>query len=155
MVSYAAVVSATLAGIGIFLGGKYVNYVVSSGDLVDDCETVTYDHFLKNARTGDILLGASKEISAMPTRLYTRSPWTHVGLVCRMRDRTDPGSINIVEYSGHNPTEEIYKRGYGVSKVLGDGVGLYGLDDLFANNGNIYWRPLFHFRQSSRDANVL
>lgn len=103
---------------------------------------VSYDSFLKNSRTGDVLLALSRELSSIPTRIYSEMPWTHVGLVCRTR--ISGSKVMVTEFSGHNPTEEIYRIAprSGRGMVLGDGVGLYDLDDFYMNNGGIYWRPL-------------
>jgi len=124
--------------------GDILNRLVSDNSFTDYFGTVTYDDFLRRARTGDILLAASKELSAIPARIYSDEPWTHVGLVARIK-RTGSEELTVVEFSGHNPSEEIYKVNADVNDrrmVLGDGVGLYDLDDFYTNNSGIYWRPL-------------
>lgn len=124
--------------------GGWFDKIVADGSFADAFEPVSYDDFARNARTGDILLAASKELSAVPTRMFSSQPWTHVGLVCRVR-LGGSDNITIAEFSGHNPSEEIYMLNADIAdtrRVPGDGVGLYDLDDFFENNGGIYWRPL-------------
>lgn len=114
--------------------------VADNSFTTDRYSPVTYDDFLQRARTGDILLAASREMSSLVTRVYSAEPWTHVGLVCRTK--LDRDEIRVLEFSGHNPTEEVYQVLPRGENRLGDGVGLYDLDDFFFNSGGIYWRPL-------------
>lgn len=140
-----ATIVASVLGFSILskrLYDRISRHLTADLDIMDNIRCVSYDYFIKNVKTGDILLAASKSASASYTRVWTGEPWTHVGLACRYTDSSR--SIKVAEFGGHNPTEGVYNLSIDSDKrkVLGNGVGLYDLDMFPLFYGGLYWRPL-------------
>lgn len=118
------------------LGGilKSVSYL---GDDLDTpggnrVESVSYAEFVKEARTGDLIL------TSCPTsvsRIFTKSLWSHCGMV--WRDASAGGKL--YEWSSHTEEEAVMNSNGGTPT---GGSQLVPLEYLASDNGAIFWRQV-------------
>ena len=123
-------------GLALAAMGKIGTAITYLGDDIDSADgpvqSVTFSDFAKNSNTGDLIF------TSCPTsisRIFTKSMWSHCGIVCKKC----PGST-IYEWSSHMASE-------GLPNSYGDrpfnGTQLVPLDRLAAENGAVYWRPVY------------
>jgi hypothetical protein len=106
-----------------------------------DVHSVPYSEFKSKVKTGDLILTSSTSIMSI-TRLWTKSLWSHTGIAyIRKKDG------KLYEWSSHNEKEKIANT---LGVVCG-GPQLVQMDQLAAENGTIYWRPV-NMEDKQRDA---
>lgn len=122
--------------------GKAITYL---GDDIDSpngpVSSVSFTEFKKKARTGDMIF------TACPTsvsRVFTKSMWSHCGIVWR-----DPTTNDIYEWSSHMAGEGLPNT----LKAKFGGAQLVPLYHLAADNGTVYWRPIYMTKEQRKKVN--
>ncbi len=120
-----------------------INFIAGDTEEDSNCDSITFDEFFQKAEDGDILIAASKKKSATLTRVTTRSPWTHVGMVVRGKT-IGMDKDYIFEYGAHNPEEYLYIAPTTTKeKKIPDCIGIFELSTFVSHYGGVYWRQLF------------
>jgi hypothetical protein len=126
--------------------GGLTEMVTYMGDDIDDPSddnpivSVPYSEFAEKAKTGDLLLISCP---TSMTRMFTKSLWSHCGIVWRPRPHHGHGQMmmstsTIYEWSSHRIGEQVMNS---IGKPF-NGTQFVPLDYLAADNGAIYWRPV-------------
>lgn len=106
---------------------------------------IPYQEFIRQSRTGDILLTASTEITSV-TRLITRSMYSHCGILYK----DDVGGL--YEWSSHAAGEGVMNTS---GKAFG-GAQLVPLSYLASDNGTVFWKRVhLSARQRSKVQEVI
>jgi hypothetical protein len=121
------------------LAGVYRLFSHMGDDLVTEAPTVAYEELERRrggkGATGDLLLTSNTLITSSPTKIGTRSPWTHCGILYV----NEQDNNSLFEWGCHSGREGILnsrgERGF-------RGAQLVPLPYLMADNGCAFWRPV-------------
>lgn len=125
------------AGVAAAVLAKALHSMTYWGDDVaygGHVESVPYSEFAAKAKSGDLILTSGMAFTSV-SRLFTKSIWSHCGIVWR-----DPKTGALYEWSSHNGGEEVLND-RGPSRPV-SGTQLVPLEYLAADNGCICWRPV-------------
>lgn len=123
-----ALISGGLVAFG--LGGLLRWTTHFEDDIVENIDDISYRDFVKEVKTGDLILTSSTELTSI-TRMFTNSLWSHCGIAYWGDDG------KLYEWSAHSETEHVLNsRG----EFDCSGAQLVPVEYLAALNGSVFWR---------------
>lgn len=131
MSNSAMIIGGSLITMALGTAAEAITYLDDSMGEGWDVPSVTYRDFITNVKTGDLILTSSTQITS-PTRIITKSLWSHVGIAYFDENNS------LYEWSSHIESEGIDNS---IGTVCG-GPQLVPMERLAVESGTIFWRPV-------------